>query len=405
MATSGSANGRSSIYQSPTDGRWHGYVSMGADSTGKPDRRHVRGKTQADVTRKVRELEKLRDRGTPGAPGRMPTVKAYLEQWLTSCERTRRPSTVRGYSTYVKEYAIPRLGGHRLDRLRPEHIEMLYRWMAERGLSPATVASMHRTFRSALNRAVKRHLIVVNPMSGLDAPTAEVSEVEPLTAEDARKVLNAATSDGARNGARWIVALSLGLRQGEALGLQWQDVDLNAGTLTVRRALSRGTWKHGCRDPEDCTGSARTCPRRFGGGLVTGEPKSRAGRRTVVLPPTLLEALKTHKKAQAAERLKAGEMWRDEGWLFATEVGGPMDPRVDRGAWKALLTRAGVRDARLHDARHTAATLLLVQGIDTRTVMTLMGWSQISMTTRYQHVVPELKRAAADQMESALWGS
>jgi integrase len=405
MGTKGprASNGRSSI-RPHADGHWYGFVSMGLDVTGKADRRHVRAKTQAEVTRKVRKLEKERDEGRVTTTGRAPTVETYLQAWLRSCERSGlRPSTLRGYATYMNQYAIPRLGAHRLDRLRAEHIESLYDWMAKQGRKPATIANMHRTLRSALNQAVARHLVSVSPMSGLRAPAADEKEIEPLSAEEARRLLAAATAPGTRNGARWAVALSLGLRQGEALGLQWSDLDFAAGTLTVRRALGRGTWKHGCDSPEGCGKSARVCPAKVGGGLVTGRPKSRAGSRTVSLPPSLIAVLKRHKKTQASERLRAGELWGGGNWMFATESGRPIDPRADWQAWKDLLAAAGVRNARLHDARHTAATLLLIQGVDVQTTMALMGWSQISMTTRYQHVVPELKKAAAERMESALW--
>ena len=178
------------------------------------------------------------------------------------------------------------------------------------------------------------------------------------------------------------MALSLGLRQGEALGLAWDAVDLDAGVLTVRQALQRLT----------------------GHGLVMVEPKSVAGRRSIALPAPLVEGLRAHRTAQREERLRAGSEWQDNGLVFTQPNGKPVDPRTDNRAWKALLRDAGVRDARLHDARHTAATLLLLQGVDDRVVMEILGHSQLSMTARYQHVMPELARDAAERMGKALWG-
>jgi integrase len=376
---------------------------MGVTSSGQVDRRHVRGKTRGDVTRKVRQLEEHRERGRLGEPGRPPPVATWLEQWLVRIGRTVKPKTLAGYTTYTRQYAIPQLGRHRLDRLRPEDVEDLYSWMSDRGLSPSTVASMHRILRSALNDAVARGHLTSNPVTKIKSPREPVVEIEPLTIDDTRRILAAA--EGRRNSARWAVALSLGLRQGEALALKWGDVNLDTGLLLVRRALYRQTWRHGCEDPQHCAKNARSCPRRAGGGLVTDTPKSNASRRALTLPPPLRQLLRTHRIVQDAERLAAGDMWRDEGWIFATETGAPIDPRRDWGAWKDLLRDAGVRDARLHDARHTAATLLLVQGVDARTVMDLMGWSQTSMTRRYQHVVPELKETAAERIGEALWGS
>jgi len=206
-------------------------------------------------------------------------------------------------------------------------------------------------------------------------------EIRPLSAEQARAVLTAAL--GHRNAARWSVALALGLRQGEALGLAWDAVDLDAGTLTVRQALQR----------------------QAGGGLVMVPPKSRAGPRVVPMPAQLVEALRTQRAAQAAERLVAGSMWVDRGLVFATVVGKPIDPRSDHRQWQQLLRAAGVPAARLHDARHTAATLLLTQGVPARVVMELLGHSQITLTLgTYSHVAPELSRDAAQRMGDALWG-
>ena len=133
--------------------------------------------------------------------------------------------------------------------------------------------------------------------------------------------------------------------------------------------------------------------------------KSRAGKRTVGIPGPLLRALRGHKEAQTKERELAAELWQEGGWVFTQPNGRPVDPRADHDEWKTLLKSAGVRDARLHDARHTAATMLLVLGVPTRAVMELMGWSQISMTTRYQHIPPELVTGIAQQVETLLWNT
>src|SRR5665213_846295 len=134
-------------------------------------------------------------------------------------------------------------------------------------------------------------------------------------------------------------------------------------------------------------------------------PKSRAGRRVIPMPAQLTEALRVQKVSQAAERLAAGPAWADVGMVFATPAGKPVDPRNDYREWRQLLRDAGVPPARLHDARHTAATLLLTQKVPARVVMAILGHSQISLTLgTYSHVAPELAREAADRMASALWG-
>lgn len=233
----------------------------------------------------------------------------------------------------------------------------------------------------ALKVAMQRGRVARNVATLVDAPTARQEEVQPLTAAEARKLLQAAAE--LPNGARWSVALALGLRQGEALGLLWDDVDLDAGTVTVRQALQRQAGK----------------------GLVLVEPKSRAGRRTIKLPDQLRDALRVHRVRQAEQRLAAATVWEDRGFVFCQSNGRPIDRRRDWQDWKDLLRAAGVRDARLHDARHTAATLLLQQGVPARVVMNILGHSQIGLTLgTYSHVVPELAQEAAERMGNALWG-
>ena len=224
--------------------------------------------------------------------------------------------------------------------------------------------------------------------------------MEPLTPDEAARLIDVASAQP--GGARWSVALALGLRQGEALGLGWDVVNLDAGTLSVRRALQRHTAQHGCAGTCGRTRAA-DCPDRIGGGLVLVEPKSRAGRRRIALPRPLVDSLRDHRKRQVEQRLRAGTIWQEHGLVFCQPNGRPIDSRKDWAEWKELLAEAGVRDARLHDARHTAATLLLVQGVNARTVMDVMGWTEARMLSRYQHVVDELRRDAADRMGEALW--
>jgi integrase len=375
------ASGESSIHQG-TDGRWHGYVSMGLKRDGERDRRHVSGKRRADVVRKVRALEEVRDAGVVLASGRAPTVASWLLHWHENIAvRRLRPKTFEGYGQHIRNHLVPHLGHHRLDRLQPEHVEAAWRELEAEGLSPATVLMNHRILSRALKVAMQRGQVSRNVVTLVDPPSVSRPEVVPLTAEEVRALLAAAAD--ADNGARWSVALALGLRQGEALGLLWEDVDLEAGTLTVRRALQRVKSQ----------------------GLLLVEPKSFAGRRTLVLPDPLREALRRHQAWQREQRAAAANVWVDgPAFVFARPNGRPIGARSDWEAWKRLLQQAGVRDARLHDARHTAATLLLQQGVAPRVAMQLLGHSQISMTMHYTHVVPELAQDAASRMAQALWG-
>jgi integrase len=145
---------------------------------------------------------------------------------------------------------------------------------------------------------------------------------------------------------------------------------------------------------------------RRGGGLIRVLPKSRAGRRTIALPKPLIDALKAHRAVQRRERLAAGPLWQDNEPVFCQPNGRPLDPRGDHRAWRCLLRAAGVRQARLHDARHIAASLLLQQGVPARVAMQILGHSQVTLTLgTYSHVVPELAQAAAQRVGAALWAN
>ena len=375
-----SAYGESSIHQD-APGRWHGYVSLGLKREGQRDRRHVSAAKRAEVVRKVRALEQQRDSGVAQPAGRAPTVSEWLGHWLdTIAIRKVRASTLQGYRGKVNSRIIPAVGHHRLDRLQPEHLEAWYIELADEGLASSTILQLHRILSRALKVAMQRGKIARNVCSLVDAPSLRRDEVVPFSTTEARALL--ATARGLRNEARWSVALALGLRQGEALALRWEDIDLDSGTLTVKRSMQRLVGK----------------------GLVFDEPKSRAGRRAIMLPNGLRDALRAHRAAQLEERLAAGSEWQENGLLFAQVNGRPIDPGSDWKSWKALLALAGVRDARLHDARHTAATLLLQQGVPARVAMQILGHSQISLTLgTYSHVVPELAQEAADRIDRVLW--
>lgn len=383
---------------------WEAWVEMGTDSIGKRVRRHVRGETRQVVATRIAELEAQRASGGGCYGGPVPTVDEWLSIWVEGRALEVRPSTLKGYRTDLR-YISTSIGRTRLDRLDPEDVERLWRDILSSGRSGGTVAHVRRTLSAALATAVRRGRISRNPVMTAAVPRYVPDEVVPLTTVETRAVPEAATRT--RHSARWGLALAFGLRQGECLALCWNDVDWEQGTLTVRRSLSRRIWQHGCEGMCHRKRGA-DCPKRHNGGLVFDETKTRSSIRTLSLPPALLSQLRSGRAAQSAERLAAGELWScgpHNGWVFATPLGRPVDPRSDWERWKTLLPDAGVREARLHDARHTAATGLLVLGVDARTVMRLLGWSQLSLTARYQHVVPELVEEAGRRVGNHLWGT
>jgi integrase len=260
---------------------------------------------------------------------------------------------------------------------------LLSRALEDKGLSANSALRTHRIISRALKVAVQRGVVARNAAALVDAPAARRPVTpEPLDVEECKLVLAAAKQ--MRNAARWTVALAVGLRQSEALGLKWTDIDLDRGTLAVRRGLHRVT----------------------GQGLVFEEPKTERSRRLLVLPEPLVVELRAHRAAQAREKAVAADYWTDHGLVFTNELGGPIDDRNDYREWQKLLRAAKVRRVRLHDGRHTAATLLLAEGVHPRVVMELLGHSQMRTTTdTYSHVMPALAREAADRMGSALFGA
>ncbi|QXJ23068.1 site-specific integrase [Actinomadura graeca] len=272
----------------------------------------------------------------------------------------------------------------------------------KQGLSAGTAHHVHRTLRNALNVAVRRGYLGTNPVVLAAPPKLDEEEPEPYEIGEIKRLLKTA-EEQPRNGARWVFALALGLRQGEALGLKWEDVDLYASMIRIRRGRVRPKYLHGCEDGSCGRKKASYCPQRKQTRPETGRTKSKAGRRVIDLPAPLLELLKQHKAQQDAERVTARQLWKDKGYVFAKPDGEPLNPFTDYHEWKALLVKTGLREARLHDARHTAATVLLILGVPTPTAMAIMGWSTAAMATRYQHMSDAIRNDVAVRVAGLLW--
>jgi integrase len=371
-------NSEGSIYRLP-DGRWRGSVFLGYRG-GRPHRKYVTRRTRAEAAAEVRRLLELQRQGQLVTTGGI-TVGEWFATYLDQVARPAlRPRTLDRYRSDVEHHIVPAIGRHRLDKLHPAHLVALYNAKAAEGLSGASLRHLHAVIRRGLNVAVKWQLITVNPATLVDSPKPRQHEVIPLSATEARRLVEAARGD--RMEARWLVALALGLRQGEALGLCWDDIDLDKGLLHIRRALQRYR----------------------GGGLVFTEPKTARSRRAIPLPAPLIAALRQHRERQDKERITAAQLWRGSPCVFTTPAGTPIDPRNDNREFKKLLARAGLPLVRLHDLRHTAASLLLAQNVPARVVMEILGHSQIALTMNtYSHVAPEVSREAAGRIAQLLW--
>lgn len=425
-------NGRSSIYFSEYDQLWHGRVTVGVKDNGTPDRRHTKSKDQDKVIAAVARLESQRDQGNVERPGRVPTVGEWLIKWVEEIAGPNvRYKTRVGYRTAVYKHLIPGLGAHKMDKIQPEHFERLYAKMLKAGHKPGGVHQIHRTARTAFRQAKKREVITKDPFEVVKAPPVDEEEVEPFEVEEIQALMEAALAR--RNGVRFVLALALGTRKGETIGFRWSRLNRKTKLLRVSKQRQRQTYEHGCNDPVACSAShhktapckkpcprkhkkcpppcpptcakhARYCPQRSGG-LVEVDVKSTAGRRGIRLPDPLFELLVAHEEIQKKEREAAGTAWsgEEDGFMFTQPNGKPLDPRSDHNEWKDLLKAAGVRDARLHDARHTAATVLLILGVPERAAMEFMGWSNSKMAKRYQHVVSALRDDIAGRLGGFLW--
>lgn len=395
-------NGASSIYEG-ADGSWHGRVTVGIKDNGRPDRRHVRGKTEAEVIKKVRQLERDRDSGRVRKAGQRWTVETWLTHWIDNIATppTIADSTHSGYRVDVEHYLIPGVGAHKLHKLEPEHLEKLYVRMIAMGKAGGTAYHVHRTIRAALNEAVRRGHLTKNPAELAKHPTSDEDEVDPYDVDDIKRILKVAAER--RNTVRWAIALALGIRQGECLGLRWSDVKLDSAVLRVRRSRQRPKYEHGCGGR--CGRKPGFCRERVQINDTTKDTKSRAGRRSIPLPAQLVDLLREHERTQQEERRKAANLWHDEGWVFARPDGRALSPNSDYREWKAILKAAGVSDGRLHDARHTSATVLLLLGVPERIAMQIMGWSSSSMTKRYQHVTDAMRAEVADKLDGLLWAT
>lgn len=402
------ANGEAAIYLGK-DGRWHGRVPMGFKDDGSPYRRHFTRPTRKDAVEEVKRLEKQRDQGSAQQPGKPWTVEKWLLHWVENIAKpTVSENTYDGYEVAVRVHLVPGVGKHRLDRLEPEHLESLYRRMQASGARKAgTAHQAHRTARTALGEAVRRGYTAKNAASLAKPPRMEEDEdeVEPYSLDEVQRLLIEVNKR--RNSARWMLALALGLRQGETLGLRWSDVDLPNEYLKLRRNRLRPKYEHGCREASPCGRKAGYCPERVQVRRETKNTKSKAGRRAVPLPGPLVVMLRAHAEAQARERKVAGNLWLESDYVFTKPLGGPLIPNTDYHDWKKLLNDADVHDGRLHDARHTAATVLMLLGVPDRVIDQIMGWepgTSAQMRARYLHVPDAMLKDVARKLADAIWG-
>jgi integrase len=381
MAKNG--NGEGSIYPHKKNGKKVGYRGAYWVHTAEgPKRRYVSGKSREDVRDKLIEALGNRAQGFVFDAGSI-TTEDYLTSWLKdSVEGTVRVSTYEVHRHMIHPYIIPALDRIKLRDFNPVHIRGFYREKLDSGLSPATVRKIHSILRKALKQAVLDGLIPRNACEAVKPPKVERKEITPLDRQQAKVLLGAASGD--RLEALYVLAVHTGMREGELLGLKWEDVDLERGTLRLRHALVRE-----------------------GGKTVLGDLKTPKSRRSVRLTSVAADTLRDHLKRQLTEMERMGSLYQPGGFVFATESGTLINPfNLRNRSFKPLLRRAFGEDGPgicFHDLRHTCATLLLSQGTHPKLVQELLGHATIAMTLdTYSHFLPSVGDQTVRAMEAAL---
>jgi integrase len=337
------------------------------------------GKTQMEA--KARCLAKVRqaERGIDVKATRQ-TVGHYLDWWLNDVVSPKlAPKTIKAYSDVVRLHLAPELGSIELGKLTPQVVTSLLRKKERDGLSPRSVAMIREVLRGALNTAVKMQMIERNAAALAQSPRQVKAERRMLSPEEGRRLLNVVECD--RLAALYRLALTLGMRQAEILGLRWADVDLDAGMLRVRQTLQR-----------------------IGGETYIKEPKTARSRRTLALTPSLVAALLAHRDRQEFERKRAGADWHESGLVFTSTIGTPLDARNLTREYKRHLVAAALPiELRFYDMRHAAASLLVADGLPITAVSAMLGHALTSTTLNtYAHVLPGSDRLTAEAMQRLL---
>jgi integrase len=397
--------------------RW--YVGAGSDGKRRYHSKLVHG-TKKDAQAKLNEVLRNRDLGTYVEPTRM-TLDAYLDRWLTDGACACSPRTRESYRWLLAKYVRPRIGSLRLDQLSPLDVQSIVSRMIEGGYSSRTVRMALAVLRQSLKQAVRWRLLSRSPGDGIELPKEASREMRALSAEEARAIRTAARKLAAaaraevesartrRERERWAgeaarcaqaavvfdVLLTTGLRPGEALGLRWRDLDLEAGKLTVQQAL---TWDVAT----DKEGKRHHVP-------VLREPKTAGSRRSLPIGPTLARSLVSQRSVQAERAMKLGTSYdRSLDLVFANEVGRPLDERnLAQRYFAPAVEKAKIAPGlRLYDLRHTCATQLLAGGAHVKAVSERLGHSSAKMTLDvYAHVLPGEQEKATAILEAALLGS
>lgn len=356
---------------------WEARYTSGYDpGTGKQIQRSITGKSQKEVAQKLKAATAAIDEGTYTAPSKM-TVAQWLDIWTAEYLGAVKPRTVDNYKGVVKARIKPGLGAVKLDALNPHTIQSYYNSLTKEGLAPKTVKNIHGILHKALQQAVSNGYIKTNPADRCILPRPVRRELKPLDEDMITAFLKAI--QGHQFEELFTVTLFTGMREGEALGLLWDCVDLTKGTITVDKQLqlirgSRGQYQ-----------------------MV---PTKNSKSRTLALAPTVTATLKRVRLRQLENRLRYGECYENGGFVFTDELGHHLSASSVYKSFKKVMEQIGSPETRFHDLRHSYAVASIRSGNDIKTVQENLGHATAAFTLDvYGHVTEKMKREGADQLE------
>lgn len=366
---------------------WEGRVTTGRDSgTGRQIQRSFTGKTQKEVREKMQAAAVAINEGTYTTPQKM-TVGQWLDIWQRDYLGSVKPLTVQTYNKNVRVHIKPALGAVKLEALDVHTVQGFINDLGrphdgKPGLAPKTVKCIHGILHKALQTAVKVGYLRFNPADSSELPRSERREIKPLDGEAIGAFMKAV--QGHRFEAIYLTMLFTGLRRAEACGLTWEAVDLERGTIRIDKQL-------------------QNVPGHPGEYILA--PTKNDKSRTITAAASVVELLKKHKAQQARDRLKAGPLWHDGGFVFTNEQGSHLAPSTLYHNYKKIVASIGMPGARLHDLRHSFAVASLRAGDDIKTVQGNLGHHAAAFTLDvYGHVTEEMKQASADRMEQYIKG-
>lgn len=363
--------GEGSIHFLESKKLWCAQLTTGYNEIGLRKRRYVYGQTKKDVQKKLLELQ-TQASGSFSDPKRM-RVTDYLKHWLEDVAKpTIRESTFVRYEGLLRLHVMPSIGGLQLNAIQPSHIQNLYRQLEKDGASPRTREFVHAVLRKALQQALRWGYVQRNVCDLVTKARVPKRTMNCWNVAQVNHFLEVARGD--RLFALYVIALTTGLRQGELFGLRWEDIDLHQNSLSVQRIVCE-----------------------VAGRISFGEPKTAKGRRRVELPASAVVALKEHRERMLQEGLHLG-------LVFCNAKGGPISKsNFRRDSFLPLLKEGNFSHTRFHDLRHTAATLLLSQGVHPKIVQERLGHAQIAITLdTYSHVLPSMQKEAAQKLDELL---